>query len=112
MSPAVPLDIEIILPSQFARSTVRTREQDLMAAVLELALNDLRTRRTHDGGRPIPRQWVGQDGRASGMSPVMSPRNYVLSTETWWPYAFENVCDVLGLDADGIRRALRRKGLL
>lgn len=110
---AIPLDIEIILPSQYTAREKPAPELLLLAAVLKMALDDLKTRRTHDGGRLIPKQWVGQSGRASGMSAVQSPRNYFLSTnEGDWPFAFENVCDVLGLDADGIRRALRRKGLL
>jgi hypothetical protein len=34
---------------------------------------------------------------------------WVESDDVHWPYAFANVCDVLGLDRDAVRCALRRR---
>jgi hypothetical protein len=33
---------------------------------------------------------------------------YVESEDRSWPFSFENICEVIGLDAGGIRRNLRR----
>jgi hypothetical protein len=78
----------------FALSEVaHTPEQHLMAAVLQDAIScyirhvgpsDRSHRRLHDDAA----RWIG-------------------NRDTEWPYSFENICSVLGLDAATIRRELR-----
>ncbi len=34
---------------------------------------------------------------------------YVMSTDRQWPFSFENLCEALGMDADGVRCAVGRE---
>ena len=104
---------EILLATQSPQGPTGpcTQERALLGAVLHCALDDLRTGRTRDGGRPIPTPWGGARGRRQPRR-IMPPRDYLLSHDRAYPLSFENVCDHLGLAADDIRAMLRRKGLL
>ena len=89
---------ETILPAQFQRMWCGTRkatpERALHMAVLQQALEDLRTYHHRRGAqaRRLYReayQWVASDDRS-------------------WPCSFLNVCDLLGLCAGALRAELRR----
>ena len=87
---------ETILPVQFHHMWSATRtvapERALIAAVLQQAIDDLRT--YQNAHRPHARrvyrnayQWVASDDRT-------------------WPCSFLNVCDLLGLSAGALRAEL------
>lgn len=73
---------------EYGEPQIRTREQALMAAVLEDAVAVVE-------GRPVRRieiartwAWLWDDDRT-------------------WPYSFTNLCDAVHLDASAVRRRLR-----
>ena len=73
-------------------------QKRLMLAVLQTVLDDCHgtaTRRSAGNGVPL-------DRRA-----YLQARAYVESPDRSWPFSFENICEAVGLDADGIRRELR-----
>jgi hypothetical protein len=71
----------------------------LMAAVLRTAVDDYRgtddVTRTRRRARPT----------ANGSRKAIA---YVTSKDRTWPFSFENLCEALGLDADCLRRELRK----
>lgn len=87
------LQPNVILPSQrFGARKPLAPERRLMIAVVQDAINciakyrfatDRRGRRLFNEGT----QWLG-------------------SQETGWPYSFESICDVFGLDANAVRHRL------
>ena len=87
------LQPNIILPSQhFGVRAPLAPEQRLMIAVVQDAINCIEKYRfaTDHRGRRLFRevtQWLG--AKATG-----------------WPYSFESICEVLGLDANAVRRRL------
>lgn len=86
--------LHVVLPSQhLARRgrTVGEPQRRLMLAVLQTVVDDVH------GGRAA----VG-DARACTQALA-----YVESRDRSWPFSFENICETIGLDADGIRRSLR-----
>ena len=91
--PSSLMQLDIILPSQhFGPRRKHAPEQRLMIAVLHDALDCLEKYRfaTDRRGRRLfdeVTQWLG-------------------AKETGWPYSFESICEVLGLDADAVRHRL------
>ena len=90
------LEPEALLPPQFFGRPPLTfqPEKRLMLAVLEHALATL-----------------GRDARAPdgrGRHLVREVERWVASTDTSWPFAFQNICDALGVDAGCIRAGLVR----
>jgi len=87
-----------VLPVQFAelmqRTSERTPELRLMAAVLEDAIR-------------IFCRYVGSR-RLRGRRLFRETADWFDSREAGWVFAFENVCDALGLDSGWIRGLLRR----
>jgi hypothetical protein len=89
--------LHVLLPSQHLAKrgrTVAEPQRRLMLAVLQTVVDDV------------------QDG---GLNPVAAEDRsywqavaYVESRDRSWPFSFENICETIGLDADGIRRTLRR----
>ena len=73
----------------------------LMAAVLQAVVDDCR-------GGSVYRRSAGYGAIAAGG--VRKALAYVASTDRAWPFSFENLCEALGLDADGLREELRRDG--
>jgi hypothetical protein len=71
-----------------------------MAAVLQTVVDDLR-------GSTYERA-VGYKG-VTGRRSVREASAYLASTDRAWPFSFENLCEALGLDADGLRCELRRR---
>ncbi len=69
-----------------------------MAAVLQTALDD-RWGSTH---RQMSRQWKPEEIRS-----VRDATAYLASTDRAWPFSFENICDVLGIDSTALRQELR-----
>jgi len=87
------LQPNVILPSQhFGPRTPLAPERRLMIAVVQDAINCIakyRLATDHRGRRLFDEvtQWLG-------------------AKETDWPYSFESICEVLGLDANGVRYRL------
>jgi len=90
------LEAEAVLPPQFFGRPPLTfqPEKRLMLAVLEdaLATLDARAHAPHGRGRHLARE----------------VERWVASTDTSWPFAFQNICDTLGVDAGCIRAGLSR----
>ena len=88
-----------LLPVQFVellqRPTERMPELRLMAAVLEDAL------RTFCG-------CAGAPGRRNQRL-FQEAADWFASSDASWPFAFENICDALGLEPAWIRQLLRRR---
>jgi hypothetical protein len=55
-----------------------------------------------DAIRAAARQPTGRSRRAR--LDYLEARAWVEDTDRSWPFAFPNVCDLLGLDADAVRR--------
>src|SRR5581483_3568484 len=89
---------DTLLPSQYFDRIRRQRyldgERRLMIAVLEDAVDVYR------------KQAAAQDSRVRGL--FRDAEEWIEDTEKSWLYSFENICDVLDLDADYLRRGLHR----
>jgi hypothetical protein len=89
--------IHTMLPVQYLTSAeegLARPQRRLMAAVLQAVVDDCRISwRIPLLGGVMPRD-------------VRRAINYVASSDRAWPFSFENLCQELGLDADGLRRAL------
>ena len=90
--------IHTMLPAQYA-SRVRPAEPQrrLMVAVLRAVIEDCR-------GGTVYRRSAGY--HAVDTRGIRQAIAYVASTDRSWPFSFENLCEALGLDADGLRDAL------
>jgi hypothetical protein len=94
--------IHVMLPAQYlhrAGSRQFEPHKRLMAAVLQTVLDDCKGsgyRRARGFKKPIARQ------------NVEAATAYMRSTDRAWPFSFENVCEALGLNADGLRKELGR----
>jgi hypothetical protein len=88
---------DTLLPSQYLDRTRRRTEHDgerrLMIAVLDDAVHVYRT------------QLGARDGRARQL--FREAEQWIEDTDRSWLFSFENVCDILGLDAEYLRRGLR-----
>jgi hypothetical protein len=87
------------VPEQLRRDpTAAAPEYALLRAILVQALRDLRR----------VRGVTSRDGSSSRNSRRRSPARdaeaWFTDTDTSWPCSFENVCAVLDLDADSVRR--------
>lgn len=95
-----PLSPVCLRPSQFRDLWGRpwpSGERKLAAAVIECALQDLRSHR-HAPSGPRQRSYV----RAY---------QWVATDDRQWPFSFVNVCDLLQLDAAALRAQLLDAGL-
>jgi hypothetical protein len=97
---------DTIVPAQFhRRSTLHMGEVRLMHAVFEDALDCLRrTPAVVPARTPTGRPSHAQSRRSIRQETIA----WFESTDRSRVYAFENICDVLGFDADAIRQALHR----
>ena len=89
---------DTILPAQFFLEKSISDldcpgERRLMAAVLEDAI---RVYRQDAGARNRRRQRLFRE-----------TEQWIESTDRSWPFAFERICEILGLDPDYLRRGLR-----
>jgi len=94
--------IHIMLPVQYlsrAHGCLATPQRRLMVAVLQTVLDDCQ-------GTVYARA-TGVKGGATERA-LRDALAYVASRDRSWPFSFENLCDAVGIDADGIRRALGR----
>lgn len=91
-----PLEADVMVPAQWFRRAhaLPESERRLRVAILEDAL---RYYRAYAGAT---------DRRARAL--YEDAAEWFASHDRSEPFAFENVCDALGLDADAIRRGLRR----
>lgn len=84
----------IVLPSQhFPPHLKQAPEQRLMIAVLQDAIDC------------VDKYRVATD--SDGRRLFAEAAQWVLADENEWPYSFECICDVLGLDASAVRYRLR-----
>lgn len=94
----VGLEPETILPSQFFDrfqiDASLQAEKRLMLAVLEDAVGTFQKHATASGRR--------------GRRLFAEAEDWFSSRETEWPFAFENICEALGLEAAYIRGGLER----
>lgn len=90
-------ELDVILPDQFFTNCRRTAglepERLLMLAVLEEAVDSYRSCAFASDPRD----------RAT----FAEARDWFVSDDRGWLFAFESICDVLGIDAGYIRRRLR-----
>jgi hypothetical protein len=90
--------IHIMLPAQYLRrARLAEPHKRLIAAVLQAVVDDCR-------GGSVYRRSTGQGVIEAGS--VRKAVAYVASTDRTWPFSFENLCDVLELDAVALRREL------
>ncbi|MCC6849682.1 MAG: hypothetical protein IT294_14355 [Deltaproteobacteria bacterium] len=91
-----PLETAIVLPEQWftRRRALPEPERRLRLALLDDAL---RYHRDYAGATERRARVLYEDAA-----------EWIASRDRSEPFAFENVCDALGLDASAIRRALRR----
>ncbi len=92
---AAPFQIDTILPQQWAghfASQARSGEHRLMTAILEDAIHDVQV---YAGRR---------DARSRALFDAVA--QWFASDATSYVYDVRNVCDVLGLDVDYVRRGL------
>jgi len=92
--------LHVMLPVQYLRGADRTLAQPqrrLMLAVLQTVLDDCRGR----AAQRVPGREAPLDPRA-----YLQAKAYLESNDRTWPYSFENICEAVGLDAEGIRRQL------
>jgi hypothetical protein len=96
-----PLLAAAVLPVQFVspadRSSTERGAVALMRAVLEDALQCVAKQFSHRGRRP---QRLAREAEA-----------WFFADDEHWPFAFVNICAVLGLDPEYVRRGLTRWGL-
>jgi len=90
------LEPETLLPPQFFGRPALTfqPEKRLMLAVLEHALVTL-----GHGAHAT-------DGRSRHL--VREVERWIASTDTRWPFAFQNICDALGVNASCVRAGIVR----
>jgi hypothetical protein len=82
--------------------------QQLALAVLEQALADLERRRA------VPRPLALPESTACSRSLTDGVESWFASDDTGWLFSFENVCTLVGIDAETVRRKLgigRRRAL-
>jgi hypothetical protein len=93
--PAAPIDL-IIMPSQYWADPRLTAEPErrLMLAILEEAVNTYARNAHRPGGR--------------AMRLTREARLWFDSRRTDWPFAFQSICDTLGLEPSVIREAVQR----
>lgn len=92
--PAATLEPAVLLPSQHeARIDTATPEKRLMLAVLADAIYTYR------------RTAKATDDRARRL--FVETARWFATPETGEPFAFQTICDILGLDANYVRRGLK-----
>lgn len=91
----IVVDPEVVLPQQQgARYALPCGgERRLMLAVLEDAINVY--------------GWKANDWKGRTMREEV--RRWFAATDYTWPFSFVNICDVLGLEAEAVRRALAQR---
>jgi len=89
---------DTLMPSQYfdriRRRAFHDGERRLMVAILEDAVD---VYRKQSGARDRKRQALFQDAEA-----------WIESDDKHWIFSFENICDVLSIDAGYLRSGLRR----
>ena len=95
--------LHTVLPIQYLRRAgagLDTPQRRLMMAVLQTVLDDCQGSITVQAmeGRSI------RDPRA-----FRQALDYLESRDRSWPYSFDNICEAIGLDAEGIRRTVRQR---
>jgi len=89
---------DTLLPAQyfaaFAREGGLVRERRLMLAVLQ------------DAVECYQKYALARDPR--GRALFEDARDWIESSEREWPFSYENICEILGLNPEYIRRGLSR----
>ncbi len=93
--------LHVILPIQHLRvadAQLAGPQKRLMLAVLQTVLDDCRGTAYARATGVVSRE----DQRAQ-----RSAIAYFQSRDRSWPFSFDNICEAIGLDAEGVRRSLR-----
>ena len=88
----------VMLPVQHLRQPgerVAEPQKRLMLAVMRAVVDDCLGSSYREDGQALP------SGRSYAEAVA-----YVTSTDRKWPFSFENVCDVIGLDPNSVRQRL------
>lgn len=90
------LQPDTLLPMQYfaalRRKAIQEPERRLVIAVLEDAVD-------------CYQKYLGARDR-KGHQLFVDAEDWFLSSERAWPFAFENICDLLGINAEYLRRGL------
>jgi hypothetical protein len=95
--------LHVILPVQYLRradAQLAGPQKRLMLAVLQTVLDDCQGTAYARATGAFSRD----DQRA-----LQQAIAYFESHDRSWPYSFDNICDAIGLDAEGFRRSLRAR---
>ena len=95
--------IHVMLPIQYlqrAEGGLAKPQKRLMLAVLQTVLDDCR-------GTAHARAGTATASACPDRRAFHQAVAYLESRDRAWPFSFENICEAIGLDADGIRRKLR-----
>jgi hypothetical protein len=87
------LEPDVLLPHQWKVRSGISSEELLMVAVLGNALASF--------------QKHASATDANGRRQFAEDREWIYSSDRQWPFSFENVCDVLQIDAEWVRWKLR-----
>lgn len=94
--PTHVLQPDVLLPSQYLAAARRKSSQGpalrLLAAILQDAVECFQK---HLFARTRKHQALFRDAE-----------DWICSTDRLWPFSFDNVCDVLGIEPDCLRRGL------
>lgn len=91
-----------MLPTQHLRpsgSRLIEPHRRLMAAVLQTVVDDCRG--------SVYRRSRGYE--PPDLRGVHKAQAYMANGDREWPFSFENLCEALGLDADGLRQELHQR---
>ena len=91
-------ELHTVLPVQHLRPVeLAAPQRRLMLAVIQTVLDDFDgTAFARANGNPTREQ---RHARLEAIA-------YLQSRDRSWPFSFDNICEAIGLDADGIRRKL------
>lgn len=96
---------DTILPTQLPRQTVLSGEKRLLMAILMLAIEHAE----HGCPNSSATKPSGQRRKVVSPSLQQEARQWILSCQRTPFNSFENICDVLDLEAEAVRVALRRR---
>ncbi len=94
--------IHTLLPDQYLSgptAQLALPQRRLMMAVLQTVIDDVQG--------SAQRRSAGCNGPAD-LRELERARAYVASTDRAWPFSFENLCEAVGVDVGGLRKALER----
>lgn len=95
--------LHVMLPVQYLRRNgagFDSPQRRLMMAVLQTVLDDCQNAAVATA--------VGT-GTSRDPRALRQALDYLENRDRSWPYSFDNICEAVGFDAEGIRRVLRQR---